>query len=37
MRDITIRVENLGKKYRIGERKSYLAFRDVAITALGSK
>ncbi len=39
MSDITIRVENLSKKYRIGERKSYLAFRDVAVrykqTAIG--
>jgi lipopolysaccharide transport system ATP-binding protein len=29
MRDIAIRVENLGKKYRIGERERYKALRDV--------
>jgi homopolymeric O-antigen transport system ATP-binding protein len=29
MTDIAIRVEKLGKKYRIGERERYLALRDV--------
>ena len=33
MSDIAIRVENLGKKYRIGERERYKALRDVITDA----
>lgn len=34
MSDIVIRAENLGKRYRIGERERYLALRDVLARAL---
>jgi ABC-type polysaccharide/polyol phosphate transport system ATPase subunit len=33
MSDIVIRAENLGKRYRIGERERYLALRDVLTRA----
>jgi len=33
MSDIVIRAENLGKRYRIGERESYVALRDVLARA----
>ena len=33
MSDIVIRVENLGKRYRIGERERYLALRDLIARA----
>jgi len=36
MSDIAIRVENLSKRYRIGERERYLALRDVLTEALSS-
>ena len=34
MSDLAIRVENLGKLYRIGEREQYTALRDVLTDAL---
>jgi homopolymeric O-antigen transport system ATP-binding protein len=34
MSDIVIRVEGLGKRYRIGERERYLALRDVLTRAI---
>jgi len=34
MSDILIRVENLGKKYRIGERERYRALRDVLASGI---
>jgi lipopolysaccharide transport system ATP-binding protein len=34
MSDVVIRVENLGKRYRIGERERYLALRDVLTRAI---
>ncbi len=34
MSDVVIRGENLGKRYRIGERERYLALRDVLARAL---
>ena len=34
MSDIVIRAENLGKRYRIGERERYVALRDVLTRAL---
>jgi lipopolysaccharide transport system ATP-binding protein len=36
MTDPVIRVENLGKRYRIGERQSYLALRDVLARAVSA-
>jgi lipopolysaccharide transport system ATP-binding protein len=36
MSDIVIRVENLGKRYRIGERERYLALRDVLARAVSA-
>jgi homopolymeric O-antigen transport system ATP-binding protein len=33
MSDVVIRVDNLGKRYRIGERERYLALRDVLTRA----
>ncbi len=36
MSDIVIHVENLGKRYRIGERESYLALRDVLARAVSA-
>jgi lipopolysaccharide transport system ATP-binding protein len=36
MSDIVIRVENLGKRYRIGERERYLALRDVLTRAISA-
>ena len=36
MSDIVIRVENLGKRYRIGERERYLALRDVLARAISA-
>ena len=32
--DIAIRVENLGKRYRIGQRERYYALRDTLARAL---
>ena len=34
MSDIAIRVENLSKRYRIGQRERYLALRDVLTDVL---
>jgi lipopolysaccharide transport system ATP-binding protein len=34
MSDVVIRAENLGKRYRIGERERYVALRDVLTRAL---
>ncbi|MGA2646806.1 MAG: ATP-binding cassette domain-containing protein, partial [Candidatus Sulfotelmatobacter sp.] len=34
MSDVVIHVENLGKRYRIGERERYLALRDVLTRAI---
>ena len=34
MSDLVIRVEGLGKRYRIGERQRYLALRDVLTRAV---
>ena len=34
MSDIAIHVENLGKRYRIGERQRYKALRDTLSNAL---
>lgn len=34
MSDVVIRTENLGKRYRIGEREPYLALRDVLARSL---
>src|SRR5712691_5098844 len=34
MRDIAIRIENLGKRYRIGEQQKYKALRDTLTDAL---
>src|ERR1035438_2271179 len=36
MSDIAIHVENLGKRYRIGERERYLALRDVLTRAIST-
>ena len=36
MSDVVIRVENLGKRYRIGEREPYLALRDVLTRAMAA-
>ena len=36
MSDVAIRVENLGKRYRIGERERYLALRDVLTRAISA-
>jgi ABC-type polysaccharide/polyol phosphate transport system ATPase subunit len=36
MSDIVIHVENLGKRYRIGERERYLALRDVLARAVST-
>ena len=36
MTDIVIRAENLGKRYRIGEREAYLALRDVLARAVSA-
>ncbi|MGD1155330.1 MAG: ABC transporter ATP-binding protein [Terriglobia bacterium] len=36
MSDVVIRVENLGKRYRIGEREPYLALRDVLARAISA-
>jgi lipopolysaccharide transport system ATP-binding protein len=36
MSDVVIRVENLGKRYRIGERERYLALRDVLARTLSA-
>jgi len=36
MSDIVIRAENLGKRYRIGERERYVALRDVLTHALSA-
>jgi len=36
MSDIVIRAENLGKRYRIGEREPYLALRDVLGRAISA-
>ncbi|HUJ94096.1 MAG TPA: ABC transporter ATP-binding protein [Terriglobales bacterium] len=36
MSDIVIRAENLGKRYRIGERERYLALRDLLASAVSS-
>ncbi len=36
MSDIVIRAENLGKRYRIGERERYLALRDVLARTLSA-
>jgi lipopolysaccharide transport system ATP-binding protein len=36
MSDIVIRVENLGKRYRIGERERYLALRDMLARAISA-
>jgi lipopolysaccharide transport system ATP-binding protein len=36
MSDIVIRVENLGKRYRIGERERYLALRDILARAVSA-
>jgi lipopolysaccharide transport system ATP-binding protein len=36
MSDVIIRVENLGKRYRIGEREPYLALRDVLARAIAA-
>jgi lipopolysaccharide transport system ATP-binding protein len=36
MSDVVIRVENLGKRYRIGERERYLALRDVLTRAFST-
>jgi lipopolysaccharide transport system ATP-binding protein len=36
MSDIVIRAENLGKRYRIGERQKYLALRDVLARAISA-
>ena len=34
MSQVVIRVENLGKRYRIGERERYLALRDILANTL---
>ena len=36
MSDVAIHVENLGKRYRIGERERYLALRDVLTRAISA-
>ena len=36
MSDVAIRVENLGKRYRIGERERYFALRDVLTRAISA-
>ena len=36
MSDIAIHVENLGKRYRIGQREQYLALRDILARTLTS-
>jgi lipopolysaccharide transport system ATP-binding protein len=36
MSDVVIHVENLGKRYRIGERERYLALRDVLARAVSA-
>jgi lipopolysaccharide transport system ATP-binding protein len=36
MSDVVIRVENLSKRYRIGERERYLALRDILARALAA-
>src|SRR5215470_17730732 len=36
MSDVVIRAENLGKRYRIGERERYLALRDLLARAVSS-
>lgn len=36
MSDVVIHVENLGKRYRIGEREPYLALRDIFARALSA-
>jgi lipopolysaccharide transport system ATP-binding protein len=36
MSDVVIRVENLGKRYRIGERERYVALRDVLARAIST-
>jgi hypothetical protein len=36
MSDVVIRVENLGKRYRLGEHESYLALRDVLARAVSA-
>jgi lipopolysaccharide transport system ATP-binding protein len=36
MSDVAIRAENLGKRYRIGERERYLALRDVLTRAISA-
>jgi lipopolysaccharide transport system ATP-binding protein len=36
MSEVVIRVENLGKRYRIGERERYLALRDVLTRAMSA-
>jgi lipopolysaccharide transport system ATP-binding protein len=36
MQDVVIRVEMLGKRYRIGERERYLALRDVLTRAMAA-
>ncbi len=33
MSDVAIRVESIGKRYRVGERQRYLALRDVLTSA----
>jgi lipopolysaccharide transport system ATP-binding protein len=37
MSDIAIRVENLGKEYRIGEREPYLSLRDVLVRSFKAR
>jgi lipopolysaccharide transport system ATP-binding protein len=36
MSDVVVRAENLGKRYRIGERQPYLALRDVLARSLAA-
>jgi len=36
MSDVVIRAENLGKRYRVGERERYLALRDLVARAVSS-
>lgn len=36
MNDIVIRAENLGKRYRLGERERYLALRDILARAVSA-
>ena len=36
MSDVVIRVENLGKRYRIGERERYVALRDMLARAISA-